>query len=312
MHTYAIYGSGKALRFDAHLDRPACVFDPLQRFMGQRRAIRPGIDIAGFAQFLNQRARMIAAIDILVRLDQRLGGVAETGPRRKIGVRSKVQTVQNASPDMRVYLHHGGGPQEAPLIYFGDNLASCGFVRHVVVVMPRMIQRPARPAGHIAVPIKQPLPVVRGNARVLLGQKTGVRSGPVIGPPLVQRPAFERADQPGRRMVQQGMRVLVPQNVGVFGVVYAARAEPQEPTVRNVYGIIPAECLRINMHRKIEDSIADIQRLCVAAAFVDMIIGVDSLEPVVGSRKIKGVGIGYRRDGARVSLNADVRPLQPI
>ena len=66
--------------------------------MGQNRSIRSGINVSGFGQFLNQCPGVGAAVYILVGLDQGLGRITEIGPGGKIGMRGKVQAVQDARP----------------------------------------------------------------------------------------------------------------------------------------------------------------------------------------------------------------------
>ena len=202
---------------------------------------------------------MGAAVYILVGLDQGLGRITEIGPGGKIGMRGKVQAVQDAPPDVRVDVHHGRGPKKPPLVNVGEKLAPRHLVSHVVVVVPRMIERPAGPAGSIAVPIVQPFPVVLGNPGILLGQKAGIRSGPVVGPALVQRRSLERPYKPRHRVVEECMRIFMPQDIGVFGIVYAARAELKGAVVRKIDRIIAIETLRIDPHREIEQCIADIE-----------------------------------------------------
>ena len=86
----------------------------------------------------------------------------------------------------------------------------------------------------------------------------------------------------------------------------------KRPVARKVDGIVAIEPLRMDSHREIDKCIADIERLCVAAAFVDMIIGVHSLETVIRARKIKGVGARHCRYGMRIPFNADVWAIQPV
>ncbi len=178
-----------------------------------------------------------------------------------------------------------------------------------------MIQRSAKPASVVSVPVEEMPPVVRRDLIVLLGKIPGVGGGPVVGPSFVEGAALIVAERHVRsRIEQERVGVLVPDDVGVLRIVDSSRAEPDQVLTRREVRFVVRSPLRIDAHGHLFDRKADVERLDIALALVDVVIGHDGLEGIVRARVGEGVRcrLGGRDVAVRRSVDVDVRPFEAI
>src|SRR5690606_5077034 len=104
-------------------------------------------------------------------------------------------------------------------------------------IMSGVVQIAAAPSTVVAVPRKYVGPIPgRHFARLNLVPKH--RRCPVVGPTFVKGGTFGGAEQTGRRVVQDGVRVLVSDDASVLRVVDPARSEDDGVLKREVLGVV--------------------------------------------------------------------------
>src|SRR5690606_10499228 len=137
------------------------LFGVRERLVRYDRPIAALVDVPSRAQLLDQDAGVLATVQVVVGLNERLGGIRKGERRTQVGVRGQAKAVDHVAPDEGIDVHQRRRPEQALLV--PGAYTSFGGIVEVVGVSPGVIDVTSHPATVVAVPVEQAPPVVRWN-----------------------------------------------------------------------------------------------------------------------------------------------------